>query len=66
VSEFPNDEQRNQYITALIQEREAYESRGNKTKAQAVTVELQRLGAEGKPKAKRAEKRPVEQAKETR
>lgn len=66
MSEFPTDEQRNQYIAALIEEREAHQSSSKKARVEAVTAELQRLGAEGKPKAKRAEKRPTTQVKETR
>ena len=63
---FINDQQRNAYISALINERDGYERAGNKQGVKEVTDELQNVGAEAKPKAKRAEKRPETPAKETR
>jgi hypothetical protein len=45
------------YIAALIEERALYQRSGLPEKAAEVTAELQRIGGEGKPAAKRAVKR---------
>lgn len=51
------DEQRAAKIAALLEERRGYQERGLTDRAAAVDAELARLGAEGKPKAKRAARR---------
>lgn len=67
MSDFVNDQQREAYINSLLRERDHYEAKGDKAGVKDVTEELQRLGAEAKPKAKRVEKRPAEpKGKETR
>ena len=68
MSDFVNDQVRDAYINSLVRERDGYEAAGNKEGVKDVTAELQRVGAESKPKAKRAEKRPAVEpkAKETR
>lgn len=68
MSDFVNDQVRDAYINSLLRERDGYEAAGNTAGVKDVTAELQRVGAESKPKAKRAEKRPAAEpkAKETR
>ena len=58
-------EKRKELIAALIEERRGYVMHGNKDDVAGVDAELSRLGAEGKPAAKRSVKR-VTKAKETR
>ena len=55
MSEFVNDQVRDAYINSLLRERDGYEAAGNTAGVKDVTAELQRVGAESKPKAKRAE-----------
>ena len=57
--EFASDQARQSYIDSLCRESEHYLLTGNKERAQQVSAELTRLGAEAKTKAKRAEKRPA-------
>ncbi len=59
------DEKRQDLIAAYIEERRGYEIHGNTEGVKAVNAELARLGAEGKPKAKRSQKR-VTKAQESR
>ena len=67
MSEFVNDQIRQSYIDALIRERDGYRASGNKADEAEVTKELQRIGAEAAPKAKKAETRPAKSpSKETR
>jgi hypothetical protein len=51
------DEQHAAHIAALLREREGYEAAGKTDRAEQVTAELRRLGAEATPPAKRATKR---------
>lgn len=67
MSEFVNDQIRQSYVDALIRERDGYKASGNKADEAEVTKELQRIGAEAAPKAKKAETRPAKSpSKETR
>jgi hypothetical protein len=52
-----SDEERAGKIRALLEERAAYEQRGNPTGVAEVDAQLRLLGAEGTPKAQRAAKR---------
>lgn len=54
------DEERAQYITALIRERDMAKARGDEGRANDVTAELHRIGAEAAPKARRATRRTKE------
>lgn len=63
ADEFPTDQLRQEHIAALIRERDGYQTDGNAERAAEVTAELTRLGAEAKPKQKRAAKRPASTAK---
>lgn len=44
------------YIAALLRERDGYEVHGRTEKVAEVNAELKRIGAQGKPPAKRATK----------
>ena len=50
-------EERKNLIAALIEERRGYVLRGQTDRVEQVNAELRRLGAEGKPPAKRSTKR---------
>lgn len=50
------DEQTKDYIAALTRELAGYEVHGDAEGAKAVKAELKRLGAQGRPPAKRATK----------
>lgn len=52
----PTSEQMRDYIAALIRERDGYERVGNKTGVADVDAELERVGHNAKPPAKRAKK----------
>jgi hypothetical protein len=52
-----SDEERAGKIRALLEERAAYEQRGDTTGVADVNASLRLLGAEGTPKAQRAAKR---------
>jgi hypothetical protein len=51
-----SNEQKKEYIAALLREREGYEKYGRTDELAAVDAELKRLGHGGKPPAKRATK----------
>lgn len=53
-------EQREGYIKALLEERRGYVMRSDDAGVAEVDAELARIGAEGKPAAKRAQKRTAE------
>jgi hypothetical protein len=50
------DEQKAELIAALVRELEGYEKYGRKDRAAEVKKQLDAIGAEGKPPAKRATK----------
>lgn len=50
------DEQAKEYAQALTRELEHYERYGREDRAKQVRAELRKLGADGKPPAKRATK----------
>lgn len=61
-----NDDQKKDYITALLEER-AYCVRWNEDdRVKAIDVELRKVGHEAKAPAKRAESRPRTKKTETR
>jgi hypothetical protein len=51
------DQERNDYIRALITERDQYLRAGNTDRAAQVTAELRRIGAEAEPPARKAARR---------
>lgn len=52
-----SDAENEAYIAALIEERALYQRSGLPDRVAEVNAELQRIGGEGKPAAKRATKR---------
>ena len=52
------NEQRQRYITALLEERRGYDARGNADGVAQVDAELRRVGHEGTAPVTRAERRP--------
>lgn len=52
-----SEERRTGYIRALLEEKAAYEGSGKHDRAAEVEAELVRIGAAGKPPAKRSTKR---------
>ena len=56
-----SDERLQDYITALLRERDGYERANNKTGVDEVNAELTRVGATSEVPAKRAAKRPASQ-----
>jgi hypothetical protein len=59
------NEQRQTYITALLDERRAAEVNGKTDRVAAINAELARVGHEGTTPAKRATKRPAATARKT-
>ena len=59
-------EQRQAHITALLEERNGYEQRGDTDKVAQVNAELRAMGHEATTPAARAEKRPRQRKAETR
>lgn len=57
-------EQNQKYITALLRERHMAEQRGDADNVRAVNDELNRLGVEAAPPAKRAARRPRKKPEE--
>ena len=66
MSEFTSDEQRNSYISALLEEKSFSEFNGNTDHVKEVDAELSRVGYKPAPKAKTAEKRPAADVAEKR
>lgn len=60
------DQQRANYISALIREREGYMRSGDEARAAEVSEELRKIGAEGDAPAKRATTRPSRRKTESR
>jgi hypothetical protein len=59
------NEQRQTYITALLEERRAAEVNGKPERVAAISAELARVGHDGTTPAKRATKRPAVTARKT-
>lgn len=59
------DEQIKAYVAGLLEERRQYLQAGKQDRADQVTAELRRVGAEAAPPKARAEKRPAQKV-ETR
>ena len=57
------DQQRQSYITALLEERAYHEKRGEQDRISEIDAELAKQGVKAKAPAKRAEKRPAGTAK---
>lgn len=57
------NEQRANYIAGLIHERDMFAKRGDQDGVDQVNAQLRKLGHEGAPAQKRAEKRPATRAK---
>jgi|APGre2960657373_1045057.scaffolds.fasta_scaffold41596_2 hypothetical protein len=59
------NEQRQAYITGLLEERRAAEVNGKPDRVDAINAELALVGHEGATPAKRATKRPAATARKT-
>lgn len=59
------NEQRQAYISALIDERRAMEQHGKADRIEAINAELAAIGYEGATPAKRAAKRPAATGRKT-